>query len=140
MPIAITCPSCGQHAQVPGSAAGKTARCPRCQYSIPVPVPAARPAPDDQDDLEPDSRGRGGPRWRPPRRPDPPERRGATRTALQVLWALYAAAAVICGLSGLAAIENPHNSAVQQAAAAAMYAFYQITGYCVVRALDKAMR
>ena len=57
MPIPITCPSCGQQATAPDAAAGKTARCPRCQttyrivappsalpaVAVPVPAPAGRP-------------------------------------------------------------------------------------------------
>jgi lipopolysaccharide-induced tumor necrosis factor-alpha factor len=56
MPIPITCPTCGSKAQAPDSAAGKTARCPQCSASVPVPeeFPLVRPA----DPEAPRPRGR----------------------------------------------------------------------------------
>ena len=42
--LAAVCPGCGFRANVPGGAAGKALKCPRCQTRFTVPVPAAAPA------------------------------------------------------------------------------------------------
>lgn len=38
MPIRIACPGCGQQADVPDVAAGKTVYCPKCQSILLVPA------------------------------------------------------------------------------------------------------
>ena len=38
MPIAITCESCGSHAQAPEAAAGRKLPCPKCRSPITVPA------------------------------------------------------------------------------------------------------
>jgi hypothetical protein len=57
----------------------------------------------------------------------------------RALWALYLAGAALVGLMGLYDLHDQPGAA-QQAAAAAVYAFYQLTGYCLMRGLDKALR
>jgi predicted Zn finger-like uncharacterized protein len=37
-PIAVTCPSCGLHTEVPATAAGRTARCMRCHAVVSIPT------------------------------------------------------------------------------------------------------
>ncbi|QDV73050.1 TFIIB-type zinc ribbon-containing protein [Botrimarina mediterranea] len=41
MPITVTCPSCGVTLKTSDSAAGKKAKCPKCQGPIVVPMPRA---------------------------------------------------------------------------------------------------
>jgi predicted RNA-binding Zn-ribbon protein involved in translation (DUF1610 family) len=54
VPISVTCPSCGVTLKTSDAAAGKKAKCPKCQGPIVVPMPRAEldpiedaPAPDD---------------------------------------------------------------------------------------------
>src|SRR5262245_11675410 len=43
MPISVVCPSCSAKLGAPDAAAGKKVKCPKCQGSIVVPAPKAKP-------------------------------------------------------------------------------------------------
>jgi hypothetical protein len=85
------------------------------------------------------------PRGGAPRRPRfrrpaaPPPGGGVADRIARTLWGSYLACAALVGLVGLYDLHH-QPSAPRQAAVAAMYAFYQLTGYALMRALDKAPR
>lgn len=70
MPINISCPHCGVHAQVPSTASGKTVKCFKCRKDVPIPfgdydplpptneTEPADPVPSEEDDAAPAPQGR----------------------------------------------------------------------------------
>ena len=56
MPISAFCPSCGTRVKVPDNLAGRSAKCPRCAASIPIPVASVVP-PMTEPAKAPRSRG-----------------------------------------------------------------------------------
>lgn len=57
MPIKVTCDNCGVTLKTADSAAGKKAKCPKCQAPIVVPMPSVDPEPLEAEPLPSDDWG-----------------------------------------------------------------------------------
>jgi hypothetical protein len=52
-PLVVTCPACDARLRLPGVAAGKRVRCPKCKAKFDVADPALPPPPEDDEEDEP---------------------------------------------------------------------------------------